>query len=107
MKRIALFLFASIANAQTWHASMAVLSAAQVADVVSSVNGRECNKLLSDRNGRFNVPRAIALKTISTAVVYVIERRTMTPKRRKLYIAVNIGLSVGLTAIAVRNVRTK
>jgi hypothetical protein len=85
-----------------WHWSMAVLAAANAADVASSVGHYELNPVLG--SGRFGMRSAgikIGISAATLGVEYLIVRRHPEAMRKTAY--VNIGLAGVTAGIAAGN----
>ncbi len=89
-----------------WKVSLAVLGAATVADVQSSMGRRELNPLLNSSSGRFSM-QGVAIKSAivggAIGIQYLLLRRNPTPAAYTAAAATNFAIAGVTGSIAARN----
>jgi hypothetical protein len=94
---------------KVWTASVAVLAAVNVMDARSSVGRYETNPLLRDGQGRFSAGRAIAVKSVASGgiiLMQVLLRKRMPEQRlEKPSAIVNFAAAAAVGAVAYRNTK--
>jgi hypothetical protein len=87
-----------------WKASLAVLVAAQVLDIHSSVGYPEANRLLRSSGGTFGA-KAVGIKVGLSGVVALTQYLTLRRSHRSAtrYSTANLAVAGAMTGIAIRN----
>jgi hypothetical protein len=90
-----------------WWASVALVVAASVLDVMSSRGGMEVNPLMRGRDGSFNTRRAVMIKSISMGGMLATEALLMrkSPKTARSSAIANLVAGGAVTGLAIRNFR--
>ena len=89
-----------------WKVSLAVLGAATVVDIQSSMGRRELNPLLNSSSGRFSM-QGVAIKSAivggAIGIQYLLLRRNPTPAAYTAAAATNFAIAGVTGSIAARN----
>ncbi len=94
---------------KAWLASVATLVTVNVIDARSSVGRYETNPLLRDSYGRFSPPKAVAVKSVASGglllVQYLVLRKRPDQSLEKAAALVNFTAAAAVGTIAYRNTR--
>ena len=97
---------ASTRKQKLWKVSLAILGAATVADVQSSMGRRELNPLLNSSSGRFTM-QGVAIKSAivggAIGIQYLLLRRNPSPSAYTAAAVTNFGVAAVTGTFAARN----
>jgi hypothetical protein len=91
----------------TYKASVGILVTGHIFDAVSSIGKYEANPIIRNREGKFDIKKAVLYKSAITGGNLYLQHymnKTRHNKYKKLYTFVNFSVGGGAWAVGIRNV---